>query len=233
VIARLAGRVRNIRRDDAGVTLAEMMVVILILGLVMAVVQGTVIAAQKTTNATAGRIETGTGARIAIDSVTRNLRTAVLPQDVAGSCTTCPSVAFVQGTATSVQFYANNNTDQLRLGPMKVTYTLTNRVLTERMQKPDAHDPAVYSYTYCTPNATNCVVPTRVLTTDVDTTRVFTYYDRTGAALTGASLNAAQLSQVDSMDVVVPVVRRGQKTTLVQRVSLPNADSVPEVTTTP
>ena len=213
--------------------MVEMITVIIILGIVMAIVQGTVIVAQKTTNQTMGREETSGSAKVAIDALTRNLRTAVLPQLVAGaSCPTCATVAFVQGTPTSVQFYGNNNTDQARLGPSKITYNLTNGVLTERQQKPDAHAADVFVYNYCTPGPA-CAVSDRVLARGITSTKLFTYYDRSGAVLTGATLNAAQLAKVDSIDIVVAVAGRGTTSTLVQRVTLPNADSLPEPTEAP
>lgn len=227
--------VRALRRDrsDEGTTMAEMLTVVVILGVVLAIVQGTVILAQKTTNSVTNRKVTSNEAKVAIDAMSRNLRTAVLPQLVAGaSCPTCATVAFVQGTATSVQFYANNNDDPLRLGPSKVTYTLTNGVLTERQQKPDPHAADTFVYTYCTPNTTTCVVPDRVLARGITTTKLFTYYDRSGAELTGTSLNATQLAKVDSMDVVVPAVTGATTSTLIQRVTLPNADSLPEPSAT-
>lgn len=229
---RLAERARRAdrARTDSGHTLVEMLVVILILGIVMATVQGTVIVANKTSGEVSGRLTAANEGKIAIDSMSRNLRTAVLPQLVAGaSCENCDSVAFVQGTPTSVQFYANNNDDVTRLGPSKVTYTLTDDVLHERIQKPDPHDPNDFDYTYCAPGP-SCAASERVLARGVVSDRLFTYYDRGGSVLSSGSLNASQLSQVDSVDVEVRVVDKGQQTTLVQRVTLPNADSVPEVT---
>jgi type II secretory pathway pseudopilin PulG len=230
------------QRRDSGQTLVELLVAMLVLGIITGMVSIVLIGANRTSNETSGRITSSANAKVAIDTVTKNLRTAVLPQLVAGAtCPTCATVAFVQGTPTSVQFYANNNSDPTRLGPSKVTYTLTDGVLTERMQKPDPHAADVYTYTYCTPGP-SCVVSERVIARDVRSTRLFTYFDRAGLELTGTTLNAAQLSRVDSIDVVIAVAASSEHTcttsgpectTLVQRVTLPNADTVPEATVTP
>ena len=39
--------------------------------------------------------------------MTQVLRTAVLPSQLSATCTGCDVAAFIQGTADSVQFYAN------------------------------------------------------------------------------------------------------------------------------
>jgi len=216
--------------DDTGTTMAETIVVMLILAVVLAIVQGTVIVAQKTTRQVNGRIDSAGQAKVAIDTMTRSLRTAVLPQLLANGseCTACDSTAFTSASPTSVTFYANTNTDQTRLGPMRTTFTLntTTGILTETTQKPNAHDPTVYSYVYCTPGA-SCPTSTRIVARGVPTNAVlFTYYNAAGTALTGTTLSAAQLSQVDNIDVTVPVKVSDEITTLTQRVTLPNADSI-------
>jgi hypothetical protein len=66
---------------------------------------------------------------------------------------------------------------------------------------------------------------------------MFTYYTKTGATITDPTLTAADLSSVDSVDVVVMVKASAnqtiQATTLYERVTLPNADSVAIATSGP
>lgn len=224
-------RLRTIlrRSDDAGTTMAETIVVMMILGVVLAIVQGTVIVAQKTTRQVNGRIDSAGQAKVAIDTMSRSLRTAVLPQLLANGseCTACDSTAFTSATPNSVTFYANTNTDQARLGPMRTSYTLLpNGDLRETLQKPNAHDPAVYSYVYCDPGP-SCPTTSRIVARGVSPTgTLFTYYNAQGTQLTGASLSSAQRSQVDNIDLTVQVSSFAEKTTLTQRVTLPNADSI-------
>ena len=241
---RIRRRIGAVARGDQGFTLSEVLVVMVVLGFVLAIVQGATIAAQRTTSDIASRVDAAQNGRQAIDTMSRNLRTAVLPEQLTdGDCTSCSTTAFVKGTPTSVQFFANNNNDQTRLGPSKVSYTLNAKnELIETIQKPNPHAATNYNYVYCNPGP-SCAVQSRVIARNVKLTgaqRLFTYFDRTGTAMTSNLLSVAQLSAVDSIDLLLPVARtdlRQQQSapkivTLTQRVALPNADTVPEPETT-
>jgi prepilin-type N-terminal cleavage/methylation domain-containing protein len=217
--------------DDDGFTLTELVVVMFILGIVLAVVQTTMVMTSRTVSDNNLRVSQTEQARAAMDAMSKLLRTAVLPSQLNGSCPSCNVAAFVQATATSVQFYADVDNDQNLVGPSRVTYVVTaGGDLTETVQPPDAHAPDNRSYTYCAAGP-GCPVTSRVLARNVQTTSpIFTYYDRTGAALGVVPLTAAELAAVDSVDVVLTV--RGARTqpvnpvTVTERVTLPNADAV-------
>ena len=218
--------------------MVEMMVVVLILGVVLAAVQTTLVMTQKSVAQSGQRITETLQAKTAIDSITKVLRTAVLPSQLNGTGSTSTAAAFIQGTKNSVQFYANINNDANITGPSQVTYSVaSDGTLTETIQPPDAHAVGNYNYTYCTPSAT-CVVKSRVLAKGVSTTvTMFTYYTKSGASITDPILTASDLSSVDSIDVVVQVKAAATQavlsTTLTERVTLPNADSVAQATSTP
>jgi len=220
---------------DGGYTMMEMVVVVMILGIVLAMVQTTLILTQRTVAGTGARVNQTQQARVAIDSITKVLRTAVLPSQLNGTGSSSSAAAFIQGTSTSVQFYANINNDANIIGPSQVTYAVSaSGTLTEKVQPPDAHAAGNYNYQY---TCTTCAV-IRVLATNVSTSQaMFTYYTQSGATITDPVLTAADLSSVDSVDVVVQVKASAnqtiQATTLYERVTLPNADSVAIATSSP
>ena len=220
---------------DSGYTMMEMVVVVMILGIVLAMVQTTLILTQRTVAGSGSRVNQTQQARVAIDSITKVLRTAVLPSQLNGTGTSSTAAAFIQGTKISVQFYANINNDSNIVGPSQVSYNVDAAgTLTEKIQPPDAHAAGNYNYLYtCTTCAT-----TRILARNVSTTQaMFTYYTKNGATIADAVLTAADLSSVDSVDVVVMVKASAnqtiQATTLYERVTLPNADSVAIATSSP
>ena len=220
-------RIRRRLTGQGGFTLVEMIVVTVILGVVLAAVQTTLIMTQKTVGQNASRIDQTQQAKLAVDAMSKTLRTAVLPALL--GCQTCDSTAFIQGTSNSVSFYANINNDSNAIGPSRVSYTVNaNGDLVETIQPPDAHAANNFSYTYCTPGP-GCTVLTRVLARRVPTSlAVFTYYDANGAVVT-PPLTATTLAQVDSIDLVVKVQDTSNgtppATTFVTRVTLPNADA--------
>jgi len=226
---------RHEQAPDGGYTLMEMVVVVMILGIVLAMVQTTLIITQRTVSGSGARVDQTSQANVAISSLTKVLRTAVLPSQLSATGPSSSAAAFIQGTKTSVQFYANINNDANITGPSQVSYSVSAAgVLTEKIQPPDAHVPTNYNYTY---NCTTCAL-SRVLARNVSTTlAMFTYYTKSGATITDATLTASDLAAVDSVDVVVQVKAYAsstiQPTTLYERVTLPNADAVAIATSSP
>ena len=169
------------RHSDGGYTLVELVVVIFVLGIVLAGVQTTLIMTQKTVSQNAQRLDQNAQAKTAMDSMSRILRTAVLPSQLNATGTTGTAAAFIQGTATSVQFYADLNNDANTIGPSRVTYVISSGVLTETIQAPNAHAVGDYNYQYCTPGPGCNTVVSRVLARNVQTANpLFTYYAKNG-----------------------------------------------------
>ena len=224
---------------DRGFTLAEVSITVVILGVVLAGVQTALIMTQRTVSDQSIRVDQTQQGRVAIESVTKILRTAVLPSQLNATCTGCSDLAaFIQGTPKSVQFYANINNDRNIVGPSRVTYTVnSSNELIETVQAPDPHAADDFDYQYCTPGP-GCVVSTRVLARNmVPSQAVFAYYDKIGNSLGTGTLDANKLAQVDSVDVVISTklnpTSRVPGTTFTSRVSLPNADSIAQATATP
>lgn len=231
-------------RPDAGVTLIEMMVVVGILSLVLAMAMGMLIAITKMTGQNAARIDQSQQGKVAAESMTKTLRTAVLPKLL--SCNTCDEAAFISGNVRSVQFYGNlNNDDTIVLaptawtnrGPSKIAYAVDGEGnLTETIRQPDYHQAKDTEYTYtCTAGSANCKVSNRVIARDVSTSRpLFTYYDLSGAVLS-PPLTGDQLSSVESVDITLSVSssKNVAATDVVTRVTLPNAGVLNDNTATP
>lgn len=229
--------------DDRGVTLIEMLVVVGILGTVLAIVTEGLIVAQRTMTDNASRLSGVSQTNVAVEGMTRVLRTAILPSQVQATCSGCDVAAFIAGDDRSVQFYANVDNDGIlpasgttNLGPRRVTYTVSNAgVLSETIQKPNLHAVTDFNFQYCNPGP-GCPVRNRVLARDVLPGAVFTYYDRTGAVITPPLQSAtSKLKSVDSIDLVVRVQpsSRVDSSTVTARVTLPNADSLIQPTPTP
>ena len=191
---------------------------------------------QRTLSDQSVRVDQTQQGKVAIESVTKVLRTAVLPSQLNASCAGCADLAaFIKGTPTSVQFYANINNDKNIIGPSRVTYNVNAaNQLTETVQPPNAHAADDFNYQYCTPGP-GCQVTTRVLANYmVPGSALFTYYDKNGISLGTDPLDSNELKLVDSIDVVVSTRRstssRVPATTFTSRVSLPNADSIAQPT---
>jgi prepilin-type N-terminal cleavage/methylation domain-containing protein len=216
--------------DQSGFTLIEMVVVIGILGSVLAMVQSTSIMAFKDVGTNATRLDQAQQSKTGVESMSKVLRTAVLPSQLLGSCSLCNLAAFLQGTTSSVSFYANVNNPNNTIGPSKASYTVDSGArLVEVIQPPNAHAVTDTDYQYCVASASTCTTDkTRVVAYGVTgLATLFTYYDKGGAVLT-PPLDATELTQVDSIDIVLTIKRTVsvKGTTLTQRVTLPNADSV-------
>ncbi len=220
---------RHLKRSDEGVTLIEMVVVIAILSGVLAMVVTVIIAAQKNVNGNSARLDQIQQGKVAMESMSKTLRTAVRPSQLNATCTGCDQAAFLQGNARSVQFYANINNPANILGPSRVSYTVDNSgVLTETLQAPNAHAATDYNYQYCTPGP-GCTVTSRVLARGVSLNQtMFTYYDASNTTFSTLPLASADLPRVDSIDIIVNISSSAQvsATTFTQRVTLPNADAV-------
>ena len=237
MLTRLRTNLRTKGHDDSGVTLAEMSVTVLVLSLLMGSLVAMVTAGVRVSTGVKERLDQSNTATIAMQRMSRNLRTAVLQSQLTSICftTACTDAAFLVGSPTSVQFYADVDNPGNTVGPSRVTYAVTGGVLSETVQKPDSPTPDANGYHYCTPSTT-CIVRSTVLATGVQSaTPVFTFYTAaaptTAMAMgTGGVLSAAQLKTVDSIDLSLQVVSAGGSpvlgASLYERVALPNADSV-------
>lgn len=226
---RITDRIAD-KGTDRGLSLVEVLVAMALSSIVLATCATLFLGSLKTTTGTQNRLEEINDGRVAIASMSKSLRTAILPSQLFDT-TSVDAAAFIEATPVSIRFFGNlNNTNNL-VGPSKISYSVVSGELRQTVQKPNAFDAANPVFVYCTPGTTGCTVDYTVLARGVVVTGdpIFTYYDALGTKLTGANLTAAQLEIVDSVDIVVTVAKKGVGgfgSTFVSRVALPNHDAV-------
>jgi hypothetical protein len=222
---------------DEGLSLTEMMVSIVMLSLIMVALTSTVIITQRFSARNGSYLADADQNRNAIEGVSKTLRTAVLPKQLLDY--SAGDAAFIQGTDTSVQFYADLDIPTA-MGPSKVSYLVQQAPdgtgdLIETVQPPDA---GALNHNYTWNVAANARTRTLARGLIWPTPVIFTYYDNTGIALpTSGGLSAQSMQNVRTIDVVLTVkTLSGIKrlpTTYVQRVGLPNVDVLPSSSPTP
>jgi prepilin-type N-terminal cleavage/methylation domain-containing protein len=247
----MTGRARRALREqnERGSSLTELLVVMLIMGIITAAVASLTIGFQRTNAQNITRQDQIDAARTAVERVSKTVRTAVKPSQLATTCALafCTEDAFMRAEDFSVQFYANLNNDKNLIGPSRVSYAVatsgaTAGQLVEKVQRPDSNVPTSTGYAYCDAEAAaasaDCKgrLSTRVITRGIQTpatTPLFKYYDTTGARLTTAAatgtLTADQLEKVLSIELTVAVQSANAQaapTTYIQRVTLPNSQAV-------
>jgi prepilin-type N-terminal cleavage/methylation domain-containing protein len=225
VIARLRGE-----RADEGLSLVEMIVTVAVGSIVAMFTFQLLILGVRSTGGSAIRVDNGKQSGIAVDAMSKNLRTAVDPRQI-GTCTAgCSAGVLAAADRTKVTIYANT------LGPGQPPLLVTYQLATvgSRTDLTETVQPAVVSaaapnlkYSYCT---TACTARTRTLARGVvgtGTTPLFTYYDAADAQLT-APVSTVSMPALDSVDIALKVQTSSSwstpPTTVHLRVSLPNAD---------
>ena len=235
IVERLRAAARHRVAGDRGFTLPELLVAMLVTSIVLAGMAGIYEATVRTNSITQTQVDATNDARVAVESLSRDLRTAVLPsqlQDLANG-----DAAFITGEAQKVQFYANIDNPDNTIGPSRVTFELkSDGSLVRTVQQPNAHAADDFDYQYCSPGPGCTTIKTFVLATGVDATSpLFVYFDNSGNQM-ATPLTAGQLADVDSIEITVSVQKGNAfatvpATTYVERVSLPNHDSVPRTLT--
>ncbi len=238
----MTGRWRRLvgRDDSSGFTLIELMVAMGLMSVVVTITTAGLIQSQKLFSSNADRLDGVTQAKVAMEGMTKTIRTAVEPRLLGDPCETC--LAFIEGDEDSMTFKAALSTmrppvgnEVTRYGPAKVTYQLVGTEMQETYQLPEPHTPTA-AYTYCTVGANGCDARVRTLASDLVPGQVFTYYDSGTDALPLPLQNSEErLAAVDSIDIVLTtrVSTQVEPSTLVSRVSLVNAGSEPTPSASP
>jgi hypothetical protein len=231
----------RLRRDERGTSLVEMMVVIMLTTMILTLAASTMILGQRMAGSSAIRLDNSAQTRLGMETITKLMRTAVIPTQLmveGQTCVGCSTTMVISASATSISFYANvnNNLSTAAIGPSRVTYSVVQDAvhkwgnLVEQVQAPQAGASAG-QYTFCA--GAGCAVQSRVVARGLQwpAAAMFTYYDATDAILTALPLSSTDLGKIDSIDVGL-VVRTSTayntpSTSVVQRVALSNASSTP------
>jgi prepilin-type N-terminal cleavage/methylation domain-containing protein len=231
----------RLHRRDAGFSLVELLVTITISTVLGALLTGVVISTLRTSAGTRARVADLDSARVAMDSMTRNLRTAIAPAQLGASCTGC-TAPFLTFTAAKplapcgVTFWANlGNAAAGQVDrPVKFSYVLEPAAsgltadLVEYRQQPDGPSGVASSWTGATVRRVliNGIVYNAAkfgsgtgCATGTPTAPIFQYYTAAGAPTT-------DVSAVRSIDINLPVrspnALENGTTTANTRVFLPN-----------
>jgi prepilin-type N-terminal cleavage/methylation domain-containing protein len=222
---------------ESGFTLTEMLVSAIVIALISAMVSTVIITTVRQTQVTATRNTQGNQARVAMEAISKALRLTVVPIEVSDNCTLCTN-AFIQGTGSSVSFFADiNNPAPGNVGPSEVVFAVdASGVLTETLQPPDANSVGSGNFQWtganvptCTPGAIGCLKKVSFLASGVktSTTPLFTYYAY-GTTTPLTTIGPADLSSIDSIDVQITVQLPNRPavapTVLVERLALSNVD---------
>lgn len=200
----------RIRRDERGISLAELLVAMSVGILVLAMVGAFFVSVSRASTTTTGVDANTRSASTAMRQIERMLRVSSNNPVSSGIDT---QYAFQYASATSVRFFAYINLNSaVEVQPVEVQYTLdtTRGVLVESKWNGTPTD-ATKSY-YDFPRATTATLaaaPTASITLagSVVRTTLFSYADAGGAPLTpgAAGLSAAQLQAVRSVTVTLTV----------------------------
>ncbi len=207
-------RLRRIRRDgDRGLTLAELMVTMVLMGVVGTIMVSTVVSVTSTVTKTQARADSLDIARTGMARLTKNIRAGMAIQQ-AGAADLPP---FAEIGPNKLTVYAS-------LGdvPTKITYSVNaNRELIEQWYTGNAASGPYWTF--------NATPRTTVIARQIPSTAgaLFTFYDYNGALLTNqTSTAAADLGQVRSVKIALTVdvdpARAGGPVTVSSSVVLPN-----------
>lgn len=233
---------------EAGISLVELLVTMMILSFVVITTAALVIGTQRTSQQTVNRLDQIESARFGVERMSHTLRTAVMPSQLLTSCAGCTEDAFVQGRKFEVQFYGNIDNPRNTVGPSRVTYTITSTGtgvgdLVQSIQVPDSPTPTSSGYQYCDPRpaaspSAQCLsrVRSAVVARDVlvdPAVPLFRYFNELGNELNpgNGSLSAGELGRVLSVELYIRVQQQNVGaqagvTSYIQRVMLPNAQAV-------
>lgn len=200
---------RRILRRDEGLGLPELLVTVFLGSLILGVVATTFATARGTVSGISARTTNTQQQRVALDSLTKNLRTAVdVPTVPSGFCYARPN---------EVMFYAQIVAPDLLPTLMRFSVDANRNLVEQR-------SPAGSAVAPCT---TTTFGRTRILANNVLRTQpLFTYKKIDGTDLSAIGTGVADLTAIDAISirlaVQTPTVPAVPQTTVTTFVRLPN-----------
>jgi prepilin-type N-terminal cleavage/methylation domain-containing protein len=195
------------RRRDEGYTLIEVMMAMLIASVVLGLVTTAMIGMLRSGAGATSRLANLDQVRTGVDALSKNLRTAIRPEQLNPSCSTACSSAF-DSAADNV-----GDTVGARAAPTRITYTIaadpndtthTTAMVTETRQ----HVATGWTSGDYTWAAGSTRTISRGITWPLPAANgpLFTYYNAGGTAIaTSPAPTASTLAQVSSIRIALPV----------------------------
>lgn len=211
------------RRRDGGFTLVEVMVGMTILTVLGGLLTGFVIDMIKTSAGTNIRLSNNDQLRVAMDGLSKQVRTAVRPEQVNPGCSANCAAAFRAASPAAVTFYANGGVGQVRLVTFRVEEDLPARAGTGRLVE-ELHAPAAPAGTPPITCGAGCVTRTlaRGLSWPVAVAGpVFAFAGSDCAAFSG-SVALADIACV-AVDLPIDGARDNPGTGVTSTIFLPNS----------
>ncbi|GAB2458697.1 prepilin-type N-terminal cleavage/methylation domain-containing protein [Xylanimonas ulmi] len=214
------------RQREAGVTLAELVVVMMVGSVVLALVGALTVGLLRSNARNLARQEQVDAARTGVSWLSRSLERAVAPSAVSDRLT--GDLAILAASDTELRFYAlldDGGSDVEATGPSLVTFAVLDGALHRIVRRPDPSPTGDWTFT-C--GATQCpdLHEDLVVARGV-TGAVFRYVDRAGGRLpadaSARTLTEAERAAVASVEVSIVIADPadpGATTTVLARVSL-------------
>jgi Tfp pilus assembly protein PilW len=192
---------RRLRRDESGLSMAELLVAALLTSIVMVMVTSFFIQTAKLTTAAAQtRQSTGIAANVAND-ITSVVRMATT---LAKSSSEIPDAAIVAGTRSSLTIYSYANTSATDPAPIKVTFTLDASGAVTETRCTGTSSSGFWTFGTCATTSTR-TLGTGILAPTGVSDQLFTYRDGSGTVMSigTGSLSATQRAEVSSILIQV------------------------------
>ncbi|MBH0008441.1 prepilin-type N-terminal cleavage/methylation domain-containing protein [Salinibacterium sp. SWN1162] len=230
----LLARVRRIRNDDSGVTLAELIVTIALLTMMLAMVMTIFISFTRSFTSDRSASTNTSSATVAMNELTRVIRSGTQLKTPSGTL----SPVFSEATAEKVALTAYLDTQAASPRPVKVMFEITaDRTLVEKRWEATGESNGVFTFKTGTPSSERTIV--RQIAGNG--TPVFSYLKSVNVATAGAPTETLWTESDPFSKIIAVTVSMTVQTdpsgeaataTLLNTVGIPNLD-VPRIGFTP
>jgi prepilin-type N-terminal cleavage/methylation domain-containing protein len=216
----------TVARDDAGMSLVELLVSIIVFGILGSMVLSLWLAANKSVVSTSGNDLNTQAAGNLISEVSRVVRGGATNAITGGN----QSAAFVSATPSSITMYSYVDSDPVTTTPVLVQFTInaTTGQLQEKRWPAIVGTTGLFTFNQANTPTLSRTLPGRI--TSASQSTLFTYYQAGSAtplAFTSGALLPAQLALVDS--VTVSVTLQASSNTTIQPATLSNTVGMPNL----